>query len=307
MTCVVPSEYKNAQTFTTLIVTPKKNYLSSKFLNQTMHSDNKSSATNRLVTGGGKGNLNSTALKTYPMFCPSFKEQEKIASFLTSVDTKIEQLTKKEALLSSYKNGVMQKIFSGEIRFKADDGNEFCDWEWKYGNEIFETITNKNHNSDLPVLAITQEYGAIPRDMINYQISVTDKSVATYKVVEIGDFIISLRSFQGGIEYSNYKGICSPAYIILRPHIEVDDRFYKLYLKTDNYIKQLNKNIEGIRDGKMISFKQFSEIILPFPSIEEQTKIANFLSSIDSKMEQVQKQLNYIKEFKKALLQQMFV
>ena len=125
MTCVVPSEYKNAQTFTTLIVTPKKNYLSSKFLNQTMHSDNKSSATNRLVTGGGKGNLNSTALKTYPMFCPSFKEQEKIASFLTSVDTKIEQLTKKEALLSSYKNGVMQKIFSGEIRFKADDGNEW--------------------------------------------------------------------------------------------------------------------------------------------------------------------------------------
>lgn len=237
----------------------------------------------------------------------SISEQEKIASFLTSVDTKIEQLIKKESLLQEYKKGVMHKIFNQEIRFKDDDGSEFCDWEMKYGNEVFKTITNKNHNSDLPILAISQEFGAIPRDMIDYQISVTDKSIATYKVVEIGDFIISLRSFQGGIEYSNYEGICSPAYIILRPHIEVDDRFYKLYMKTDNYIKELNKNIEGIRDGKMISFKQFSEIKLPYSSIEEQNKIANFLSSIDTKIEQAQKQLEKTKEFKKALLQQMFM
>lgn len=242
-----------------------------------------------------------------PIPIPSKPEQEKIASFLTSVDTKIELLVRKEELLQQYKKGVMQKIFSQEIRFKADDGSEYPEWEEKGGNKIFETITNKNHNSDLPVLAITQEYGAIPRDMIDYQISVTDKSVATYKVVEIGDFIISLRSFQGGIEYSNYKGICSPAYIILRPYIDVDTRFYKLYLKTDNYIKQLNRNIEGIRDGKMISYKQFSDIKLPYPCIEEQTKIANFLSSIDSKLEHIQKQLNATKAFKKALLQQMFV
>ena len=242
-----------------------------------------------------------------PIPIPSKPEQEKIASFLTSVDTKIELLVRKEELLQQYKKGVMQKIFSQEIRFKADDGSKYPEWEEKGGNKIFETITNKNHNSDLPVLAITQEYGAIPRDMIDYQISVTDKSVATYKVVEIGDFIISLRSFQGGIEYSNYKGICSPAYIILRPYIDVDTRFYKLYLKTDNYIKQLNRNIEGIRDGKMISYKQFSDIKLPYPCIEEQTKIANFLSSIDSKLEHIQKQLNATKAFKKALLQQMFV
>ena len=255
----------------------------------------------------GVPSLSKSTIGKIKINIPSKSEQEKIASFLTAVDTKIEQLTKKESLLQEYKKGVMQKIFNQEIRFKDDDGSEFCEWEMKYGNEVFRTITNKNHNSDLPILAISQEFGAIPRDMIDYQISVTDKSVATYKVVEIGDFIISLRSFQGGIEYSNYKGICSPAYIILRPHIEVDDRFYKLYMKTDNYIKELNKNIEGIRDGKMISFKQFSEIKLPYPSIEEQNKIANFLSSIDIKIEQTQKQLESSKEFKKALLQQMFV
>lgn len=92
------------------------------------------------------------------------------------------------------------------------------DGEWNYlnGNKLFKTISNKNHNSDLPILAITQDQGAIPREDIDYHVSVSKKSVESYKVVEIGDFIISLRSFQGGIEYSEYKGICSPAYIILR-------------------------------------------------------------------------------------------
>ena len=85
----------------------------------------------------------------------------------------------------------------------------------KFGNEIFENISDKNHNSDLPILAITQDNGAIPRDLIDYNVTVTDKSIESYKVVQIGDFIISLRSFQGGVEYSAYKGICSPAYIVL--------------------------------------------------------------------------------------------
>ena len=143
-----------------------------------------------------------------------------------------------------------------KLRFK-----EFSEeWELKNGNYIFETITNKNHNSDLPILAITQEHGAIPRDMIDYKISVTESSVATYKVVEKGDFIISLRSFQGGIEYSKYTGICSPAYIILRAILDIEDLFYKQYLKTTKYIKELNRHLEGIRDGKMVSYKQFSDI-----------------------------------------------
>lgn len=198
-------------------------------------------------------------------------------------------------LLKEYKKGVIQKIFNQDIRFKKDDGSEFEKWQYKNGDKIFKPVTNKNHNSDLPILAISQEFGAVPREMINYKISVTEKSVSTYKVVEEGDFIISLRSFQGGIEYSNYKGICSPAYIILRPFIEVDSHFYKFYFKTDRYIKLLNRHIEGIRDGKMISYRQFSDIKLPYPSPKEQTKIANFLSSIEFKIEKVQNQLREIK------------
>ncbi len=107
-------------------------------------------------------------------------------------------------------------------------------WEMKYGNQIFENISDNNHDSNLPILAITQEHGAIPRSLIDYKVAVTDKSVENYKVVQIGDFIISLRSFQGGIEYSNYKGICSPAYIVLKPIIQINRIFYKYYLKVSD-------------------------------------------------------------------------
>ena len=201
----------------------------------------------------------------------------------------------------------MQKLFSQALRFKDEDGKEFSDWEVKTGGKLFESISNKNHNSDLPILAISQEFGAVPREMINYQISVTDKSVESYKVVEVGDFIISLRSFQGGIEYSNYKGICSPAYVILRNTQPINKVFFKYYFKTDYYIQRLCEKLEGIRDGKMISYKYFSEIELPYPSITEQTAIANFLSALDEKISQTQQQIEKTEVWKKGLLQKMFV
>ena len=201
----------------------------------------------------------------------------------------------------------MQKIFKQELRFKNDDGKEFPKWQFKNGNRLFKTISDKNHNSDLPILAITQDHGAIPRHLIDYNIDVSKKSVSSYKVVQVGDFIISLRSFQGGIEYSEYKGICSPAYIILRPTVELNRNFYKFYLKTSSYIQELTRKLEGIRDGKMISYKYFSEIKLPFPSLEEQQKIADFISALDRKITLVNQQIENTRTYKKGLLQQMFV
>ncbi len=183
------------------------------------------------------------------------------------------------------------------------------DGEWKVvnGNELFKPIVNKNHNSDLPVLAITQEQGAVPREMIDYTVIVSDKSIESYKVVEIGDFIISLRSFQGGIEYSNYKGLCSPAYIVLRKtNDNVCNDFYKYYFKSHKYIQDLNRNLEGIRDGKMVSYQQFSEIKIPFPSLPEQQKIASFLTLLDEQISAHTKKLEALKAHKKGLMQQLF-
>lgn len=269
---------------------------------------------NKLIFGSGQPLITGGLLKNIDFISPSLPEQHKIASFLTAVDDKLHALKQKHALLEQYKKGVMQKIFSQELRFKPSPiealeiGDEYPDWEFVGGNELFDNISDKKHNSDLPILAITQDQGAIPRELINYEMSVTEASIASYKVVQVGDFIISLRTFQGGIEYSNYLGICSPAYNILRPNSEnVDRTFYKFYLKTSYYISQLQKNLEGIRDGKMISYKYFSEIKIPFPCLSEQTKIAKFISTLDEKINQCQAQIAKTEVWKKGLLQQLFV
>ncbi len=180
------------------------------------------------------------------------------------------------------------------------------EWEYVYGDELFEPVSNKIHNSDLPILAITQEHGAVPRNMINYHVSVTEKSIESYKVVEAGDFIISLRSFQGGIEYSNYLGLCSPAYIVLRKKEDIINDFYRHYFKSYPFIQDLNKNLEGIRDGKMISYKQFSEILIPRPLKIEQQKIAACLSSLDEVIAAHSQKLELLKEHKKGLMQNLF-
>ena len=197
-----------------------------------------------------------------------------------------------------------EKKIVPELRFPefVNDG----EWQYLNGDELFEPISNRDHNSDLPILAISQEHGAIPREMIDYTVIASEDSIKSYKVVERGDFIISLRSFQGGIEYSNYKGICSPAYIILRKKKKLEDNLFKYYFKTDLYIRHLNKNLEGIRDGKMVSYKQFSEILLPYPSINEQQKIASFLSSLDDLIESQKQKLDALKDHKKGLMQNLF-
>jgi type I restriction enzyme S subunit len=263
-----------------------------------------------LVHKGAKNTMNignEDFLNGTKIYFPNQKEeQKKITDFLIQLDKRIAQLKEKKENLELYKKGITQKIFSQKLRFKDENGKDFPDWKFLNGNKLFEPISNKSHNSDLPILAISQEFGAVPREMINYHISVTEKSVDGYKVVEKGDFIISLRSFQGGIEYSEYKGICSPAYIILRPKSKISDYFFKTYFKTNNYIQELCRKLEGIRDGKMISYKYFSEIKLPFPHITEQEKIATFLNEISKQIALVNEQLEETRTFKKALLSKMF-
>lgn len=202
-------------------------------------------------------------------------------------------------------NNKVDKAIIPALRFPdfVNDG----EWNYVNGNELFEPIVNKNHNSDLPVLAITQDQGAVPRDMIDYNVIVSDKSIAGYKVVEVGDFIISLRSFQGGIEYSYYKGLCSPAYIVLRRKNElICNDFYRHYFKSARFIQDLNRNLEGIRDGKMVSYQQFSTIRIPLPPLAEQRRIAACLSALDEMLAATNGKLEQLKAYKKGLMQNLF-
>lgn len=179
-------------------------------------------------------------------------------------------------------------------------------WDLKNGDDLFGAINNRSPSETLPILAITQEHGAIPRDQIDYHVSVTEQSIESYKVVDKGDFIISLRSFQGGIEYSNYRGICSPAYVILRRKGEGSDGYFRHLFKSAGFIQQLTRNIEGLRDGKMISYKQFSEQRIPAPKPIEQQKIADCLSSLDELISAQRRKVESLKTYKRGLMQQLF-
>lgn len=191
--------------------------------------------------------------------------------------------------------------------FRFPEFRDKAEWILKSCGDIFGQISNKNNNSNLPILAITQERGAVPRQIINYHVSVSKKSIENYKVVEIGDFIISLRSFQGGIEYSKYKGVCSPAYVVLRNKTKISNCFLKYFFKTERFIRDMTKNIEGLRDGKMVSYKQFSELALPFPPSEkEQQKIVDCLVSIDNLIQLETEKLYALKKHKKGLMQILF-
>lgn len=249
---------------------------------------------------------------------PSKQEQEKIASFLTSVDSKIEQLTKKEELLSSYKKGVMQKIFSGEIRFKADDGSEFCEWEEKNVgqciNHIGGTALEKYVSNEAKYNFISiGNYSTTGKYIDNGQrVELNEKT--RVKLLEKDDLVMVLndKTSSGDIIGSTIHIDENDKYIYNQrsERIICKDNILPLYFWHYFNSQMFRRKVFSLAQGGTqiyINFSSVKSIETIIPCLEEQTKIANFLSSIDDKIEQVQKQLNSTKEFKKALLQQMFV
>lgn len=286
------------------------------FLLKYFETESFNKAVSNSVEGGIRSYLFYDNFAKINLFLPpnyDTAEQQKIAECLSSIDALIKATKNKIDELKAHKKGLMQRLFPAEGKtvpeYRFPEFQDTGEWVYLEGDKVFEPISNRKHSSNLPVLAISQEHGAIPRDLIDYNVIVSESGLENYKVVEVGDFIISLRSFQGGIEYSNYKGICSPAYIILRKRLDVDNQFFKCYFKSRAFIRDLNKNLEGIRDGKMVSFKQFSEILLPIPSIQnkkEQQKIAECLSTADDLILAQTNRLEALKTHKKGLMQQLF-
>ena len=199
------------------------------------------------------------------------------------------------------------------LRFKNDKGENFPDWESKKLGEIFSDITHKlGKNFDISlvtILAATQDQGVIPLNQLGKSIIRDSNNLFSYKLVKVGDFIISLRTFQGGIEYSLYEGIISPAYVILRVNnsFKINNIFFKYYFKSNQFIRYVNQNLNySLRDGKSISYNQAAIYQIPIPHIEEQNKIGKFLKAVDDKIEITNQKLNSLKTYKRALMQQLF-
>lgn len=257
--------------------------------------------------GTGQKVLSITDLRNITVNMPSLPEQQKIAEFLSTIDTVIKKQKETVSVWEERKKGVMQKLFRQEVRFKADDGSNFPEWEEKKLSEMFKKVIEKNR-LDLPPLTIVQGYGTIRRDESERRIAYDEKGLKNYKAVQKDDFIVHLRSFEGGLEIANQDGIVSPAYHVYRGNDEVHPSFYYPYFRSSSFIKgKLSICVTGVRDGKNIEMGSFDELLIPHPCLAEQQKIADCLSSFDEVIEKQKATLAAWEELKKGLLQQMFV
>lgn len=180
-------------------------------------------------------------------------------------------------------------------------------WKIVKAKRIFKETLIKGFPNE-PLLAATQTKGVIPKSLYENTTVTATKNFETLKLVRKGDFVISLRSFQGGIEYAHYQGIISPAYTILEPQQEVVPKYYRYLLKSKHYISGLTLLVTGIREGQNIDTAKFKDSLLPLPPNDEQIKIAEFLDSKISKIDRFirkKKQLiDLLNEQKAAIINQ---
>ncbi|HFI0237165.1 TPA: restriction endonuclease subunit S [Streptococcus suis] len=183
---------------------------------------------------------------------------------------------------------------------------EFTDaWKQRKAMDIFKPVSDKGY-TDLPILSASQEYGMVRRDEIGIDIKFDKEAIVNYKRVLPGQFVIHLRSFQGGFAWSEIEGVTSPAYTILDFREINSSKFWQYVLTSPNFIKKLETVTYGIRDGRSISYSDFSTLGFVLPTLPEQEAIGAFFSDLDQLITLHQRKLDSVKELKKALLQKMF-
>ncbi|MEZ5592360.1 MAG: restriction endonuclease subunit S [Gammaproteobacteria bacterium] len=283
----------------TVLIKPKGN-TDSRFLFYCFQDNKTQRIIFKLAGGSTFSRINLRDIRKLKLVFPPLPEQQKIAQILSTWDKVIDKL---EALISAKqqrKKALMQQLLTGKVRLPGFKG----EWDYIKAKELFGTISRKK-NVDEELLAVTQDQGVLPRSLLERKVVMPEGSTKGYKLVVPGNFIISLRSFQGGLEYSNYRGLVSPAYTVLKPIVKISDGFYRHYFKSYNFIGNLAVTVVGIRDGKQINYDDFSFLKLPYPKLEEQQKIAAVLSAADAEIEKHQQQLQALKQQKKGLMQQL--
>ena len=267
----------------------------------------------QLAQGNSVVHLYSSQLKDLKINKPSKEEQTKIASFLSAVDEKISQLTQKHELLSQYKQGMMQKLFSQQIRFKADDGSEFGEWENKTLGEVGENIIGLTYS---PTDVTNDSTGILVLRSSNIKEGRLDKSdqvrvnkkIKDKIIIQPNDILIctrngSQRLIGKSVIINDDEMMTFGAFMSV--YRSDYNRFIAYLMQTPWFFEQVQMNL-GARINQ-ITTGTLNEFTFDFPCLEEQTKIANFLSAIDQKNEVVAQQIEQAKLWKKGLLQQMFV
>ncbi len=253
-----------------------------------------------LGNGAIRYNLGQEDLSRVKVLIPPIIEQQRIVSVLQLWDTAIEKQSELIEKLKLRKRALMQQLLTGKKRLPGFSG----EWKRIKAGDIFMSSSVRGKRSEV-LLSATQEHGVIPRDQLEGRVTMPTGNLESFKLVEVGDFVISLRSFQGGIEYSEYKGIVSPAYTVLKPVKEIDKSFYRFYFKSTDFIGHLAIAVIGIRDGKQISYEDFCFVKIPYPRIEEQKAISAILIQAEKEIELAKEKLANLQSQKRGLMQQL--
>lgn len=255
--------------------------------------------------GATINSINNGDLKKFRFSFPSQEEQQKIASFLSTVDKKIDQLQKKKQLLEQYKKGMMQKIFKQEIRFKDENGKDFPEWkEKKLGDiatiQMGQSPDSKSYNSEGRGIPLIQGNADIKERKSEPRIFTTQST----KICEINDILLTVRAPVGSVAISHHKACIGRGVCSLKNNSQSLQGFIYQFLL--NYEPKWIRLSQG-STFSAVSGKDIKTLHIRVPFIEEQKKIANFLSAIDAKIDLVATEIEKASQFKKGLLQQMFV
>lgn len=261
--------------------------------------------------------LSPIGLKTIPFFLPPVAEQRSIVSYLDTkcslLDTLLSNKEKEISLLQEMKQRVIAEAVTRgvnpNVKFKATNIPWLPEipehWEMRKMKYIFKERSEKNHPNEEPLCA-TQSKGVIPQSLYEGRVVVVNKGFENLKFVKEGDFVISLRSFQGGIEYAYFQGIISAAYTILEIVEFTMAPYYKLMFKSHNFIQLLQTCVTGIREGQNINYPLLSNKTLPVPPLSEQRAIVSYItertSKIDTLIEKLTKEIECVKEYKQRLI-----
>ena len=255
-------------------------------------------------------NITKNDVEKFIISFPSLPEQSAIGFLFRTLDELLASYKDNLANYQSLKATMLSKMFPKagqtvpEIRLDGFEG----EWEIKRADEIFKSVSEKNRAS-LPVLSASQIDGMVLRDEIGIDIKYDEATLNNYKVVKPGQFVIHLRSFQGGFALSKLEGITSPAYTIIDFIDKANNLpdFWNSILTSRDFIKRLETVTYGIRDGKSISFKDFSSLKFVFPEFKEQQVIGSYFSNLDSLINSHQEKITQLETLKKKLLQDMFI
>ena len=246
--------------------------------------------------GGNRQGLNFEQIKSIRISIPTLDEQKHIAKLLCAINQRIETQNKIIEDLKKLRSAIADKLYS------SAKGVTYS------FRQLFDVVNEKNKKLTYSnVLSASQELGMIERSDINKDIKFEQDSISGYKIVRRGDYVVHLRSFQGGFAFSDKTGICSPAYTILRPNNLVAYSYLSHFFTSKPFVKSLKLVTYGIRDGRSINVDEWLDMTVILPTMQEQLHIISVINSIDNKLYDENQIHNCLLRQRTYLLKAMFI